>query len=247
MIHDYGFLSVFWLMNVTSNHFKAYQNVCSTHTLSRMPFVSTTLIAAVVLLSVTCVSVSAFASSSSSTRPGTKDKRTSITTFKFPKKTHQKQQAQPGNAAAAAATITESPTDPPQPDQPSEFLVSLSDFCTGQLVLSPQDYNLFSGTYTVPPPPTVPMVDSGLFNYGFAVQGDSVTHDVNGTLMYTCPNCTVWPTDIPLSIGFASVQGEWMFELSYWTPLLPLIMSSDIGPRAVYNLLIGHRFDLVRC
>jgi hypothetical protein len=109
------------------------------------------------------------------------------------------------------------------------------------------DYSLFSGNYTVPPPPTVPIVNSGDFNYGFAVQGDAVTGDVNGTLMYTCPNCTVWPTDIPLGVGFASVQGEWVFDLSYWTPLSPLIMSSDIGPRAVYNLLIGHRFDLVRC
>ncbi|PHR97878.1 MAG: hypothetical protein COA68_12065 [Oceanobacter sp.] len=123
----------------------------------------------------------------------------------------------------------------------------MSDFCTGSLQLAPENYHLFSGSYTVPPPPMVPMVDSGEFNYGFAVVADPVTGVINGSLTYTCPNCTVWPSDIPFQVAFASVSGEWVFEIGYWSPLLPLIMSADIGPRAVYNLLIGHRFDLVRC
>ncbi|CUG86621.1 Hypothetical protein, putative [Bodo saltans] len=183
-----------------------------------------------------------------STRPHPKDNRLSISTYKFPSRHfHDKARPIESSRGRGVVGVTESPTDPPEPSQPLEFLVSFSDFCTGQLALSSMDYGLFSGNYTVPPPPIVPMVNSGEFNYGFAVQGDAVTGDVNGTLMYTCPNCTVWPTDIPLGVGFASVQGEWVFELSYWTPLMPVIMSSDIGPRAVYNLLIGHRFDLVRC
>lgn len=147
-----------------------------------------------------------------------------VTRFRFPKR--------------SVSDPTPEPTDPPNPDQPTNFLIYFSDYCSAPFKLSPENYNLWSGKYITPPPPVIPVENTGAFNYGFNVLADPVTQVINGSLMYTCSNCNQWPPQMPLAIEFVSVRGEWMFEISHWTYAVVYIDSGSIGDYQIYDVTV---------
>ena len=57
-------------------------------------------------------------------------------------------------------------------------------------------------------------------------QADPGSEHINGTLTYQA-NVTGWQ----IAMGFAAVQGEWMFDVEYLTKLDVVLMNGDTGNR----------------
>ncbi len=143
---------------------------------------------------------------------------------------------QPGTGKAAIAVDSGSgtPTDPPF-SQPKEFVFLGSNFCKNAFTLTPGSVSLYSGTWVSPPSPTI--YGAG-FSGGFVVKHGASSVVLNGTLQYTANYQNGIPA-IPLSLGFAAVQGEWEFEVSYPTALNVTLISADIGNKNLYTILFG--------
>jgi hypothetical protein len=78
------------------------------------------------------------------------------------------------------------------PGNPVALRVAVINNAAPELDLKQSPSHLFNGTFTSPPPQTIPLYGGRSYNYGYALAPDS-GGCINSTLLYTATNCTSCP------------------------------------------------------